>query len=244
MLQVIESLDPTILVALIGVLSVVISAGIGAIVSRWHTASKFREELEKLKLERANKQSDSYLENARKQIGTVYVPLSVQLAALKAAFQNYLYQGKTEKGLAAFRARIDRFITELQALELRGAAAYVTTDLEDSLIRFVAFLRASKTSTAPVVDVTYDFRLGAAGFGTRQSGSLRARSSAIARPGRAASISMAGIGMDVRVSDILQAPIGSEDFQARFERDAYRLSVLIREVTLGSTARAVRAMPG
>ncbi|KZY39441.1 hypothetical protein A3731_10205 [Roseovarius sp. HI0049] len=112
MLEVIENIDPTVLVALIGVLSVIISAGIGAFVSRWHTASKFRDELHKLRLERLNEQNDSYLENARKQIGTVYVPLSAELAALKAHYQNYLYQGKSSEGLSEFEAQVDKFIAK------------------------------------------------------------------------------------------------------------------------------------
>ena len=237
MLDVIEGIDPTILVALIGVLSVILSVGIGAIVSRWHTASKFREELKKLRLERLNEQSDSYLKNARDQIGTVYVPLSAELAALKAAFQNYLYQEKTEDFLAAFNSQLDKFVRELQALELRGSTAFVTTDLEDLLIKFVVFLRASKSSTEPVVGVTYNFSLGFLGFTTQKSGSIKARSTRAVRAGISASILAAGIGANVRVSDIIHAPIDSEDFQARFERDAYRLSVLIKEVTLGSVAR-------
>ena len=237
MLDVIESIDPTVLVAVIGVLSVILSAGIGAIVSRWHTASKFREELQKLRLERLNEQSDSYLKNARQQIGTVYVPLSAELAALKAAFQNYVYQEKTNEFRAAFITQVDKFIEELQALELRGATAFVTTDLEDLLIKFVVFLRTSKSSTEPVVDVTYNFSLGFLGFTTQKIGTVKARSSGATRSGISASISAAGIGADVRISDIIQAPIDSEDFQARFERDAYRLSVLIKKVTLGSAAR-------
>ena len=61
MLDIIEGIDPTILVAIIGIFSVGLSAGVGAVVSRWQTASKFREELQKIRLERLNEQSDSYL---------------------------------------------------------------------------------------------------------------------------------------------------------------------------------------
>ena len=235
----IESLDPTVLVALIGVLSVILSAGIGAIVSRWHTASKFNDELKKLRLERFNEQRDFYLKNAREQIGTVYVPLSAELAALKGAFQNYLYHGKDEEWLSVFVSHVDQFVVELQALELRGATAFVTTDLEDLLIKFVAFLRASKNSTEPVVEVTYNFSLGFLGFMTHKNGAVKSRSAGAIRPGISASISAAGIGADVRVSDIIHAPINSEEFHARFERDGYQLSLLIKEVTLGSVARAL-----
>jgi len=84
-------------------------------VSRWHTGAKFREELQKLRLERLNEQGDPYLKNARRQIGTVYVPLSAELAALKEAFQNYVYQEKTEEFRTAFITQVDKFINELQA---------------------------------------------------------------------------------------------------------------------------------
>lgn len=237
MLEVISGLDPTVLVALIGVLSVVLGAGIGALVSRWHTASKFRDELQKLRLERLNEQSDLYLKNAREQIGTVYVPLSSALAVLKASFQNYVYQEKSEEHLMSFQDQIDSFIDELQSLEQRGATAFITTDLEDVLIKFVVFLRASQTATESVVDVTYNFSVGIGGLRTNQSSKVQSRSSRAVRPKFSASMSVAGIGADVRVSDIIQAPIDSDDFQARFERDAYRLSVLIKEVTLGRAAR-------
>ena len=237
MLDVIEGTDSTVLVALIGVVSVVVSAGIGAIVSRWHTAAKFRDELQKLRLERMNEQNDSYLENAREQIGTVYVPLSAELAALKAKFQEYIYNEKSEKHLATFRTQVDKFIDELQALELRGAMAYVTTDLEELLIKFVAFIRASKDATESVVDVTYEFSFGAVGLSTQGSGAFKLPTGRATRTRRSASISVAGIGAKVRISDIIQAPFESEDFQARFERDAYRLSVLIKEVTLDGAAR-------
>jgi hypothetical protein len=237
MLELVETIHPTILVALIGVLSVILSAGIGALVSRWHTASKFQEEIQKLRLERLNVQKDSYLENAREQIGAVYVPLSAELAALKAVFQNYLYQGKTAEHLSEFDTQVEQFIAKLQELESRGATAYVTTDLEDLLIKFVVFLRASKSASGTVVDVTYNFSVGLFGFGFQQGGSKRAEVSKVTPKKFSASIAAAGIGADVRVSDIIQAPIDSEDFQARFERDAYRLSLLIKEVTLGSAAR-------
>lgn len=237
MLKVIESIDPTVLVALIGVLSVVVSAGTGAIVSRWHTASKFQDELHKLRLERLNEQNDSYLENARKQIGTVYVPLSAELATLKAHYQNYLYQGKSSEGLREFEAQIEEFITKLQELEMKGATAYLTTELEDLLIKFVVFLRASQTASETVVDVVYDFSLGIFGLGIKRSGAKKANVSNAASKGFSAHIKAAGISAEARISDIISAPLHTEDFQARFERDAYRLSLLIKEVTLGSAAR-------
>ncbi|ATG36684.1 hypothetical protein PhaeoP23_02574 [Phaeobacter piscinae] len=237
MLEVIESIDPTVLVALIGVLSVVVSAGTGALVSRWHTASKFRDELHKLRLERLNEQNDSYLGNAREQIGTVYVPLSAELAALKALYQSYLYQGKPDAGRSDFEAQIEKFVTRLQELELRGATAYVTTELEELLIKFVAFLRASQSASEIFVDVTYNFSVRFLGFDFRHGDSKKVNVSNATSKGFSASLSAAGIGADVRVSDIISAPIDTEDFQARFERDSYRLSLLIKEVTLGSAAR-------
>ena len=73
-----------------------------------------------------------------------------------------------------------------------------TTDLEDLLIKFVAFIRTSKSSTDSVVDVTYNFSLNLLGFATNKSGALKARSSGVSQSGISASISAAGIGADVR----------------------------------------------
>lgn len=237
MSEIISNLDPTVLVALIGVLSVVLSAGIGGSVSRWHTASKFRDELQKLRLERLNEQSDLYLKNAREQIGTIYVPLSSELAVLKASFQNYVYQGKADEQLESFTNQIDKFIEELQALELRGATAYITTELEDLMIKFIVFLRSSKNASETIVDITYDFNLGIGGWKTQHSSSVQRIVPGVKQTTLSASISIPGIDGNVRVSDVIQAPINSDAFQARFERDTYRLSILIKEVTLGKAAR-------
>jgi len=101
---------------------------------------------------------------------------------------------------------------------LKGATAFITTDLEDLLIKFAVFLRASRFASDTVVDVTYDFGVSVLGIGFQRGGSRKANVSQAASKGFSASIN-------------------TEDFQARFERDSYRLSLLIKEVTLGSAAR-------
>lgn len=120
---------------------------------------------------------------------------------------------------------------------MKGATAFITTDLEDLLIKFAVFLRASRFASDTVVDVTYDFGVSVLGIGFQRGGSRKANVSQAASKGFSASISAAGIDAKVRISDIISAPINTEDFQARFERDSYRLSLLIKEVTLGSAAR-------
>jgi len=57
------------------------------------------------------------LKNAREQIGTVYVPLSANLAALKAASQDYVHKGKRVEQQAVFNVQVDKFVSELHSLE-------------------------------------------------------------------------------------------------------------------------------
>lgn len=59
--------------------------------------------------------------------------------------------------------------------------------------------------------------------------SKSARAKTRGRPNLSASIAVAGIGADVRVSDDVQAPIETADLQARLRE----ISDLIKEVTWG-----------
>ena len=240
MFESLKDLDPKVLVALVGVFSAIVSAIVGALVSRWQAASKFREQLEKYRLERRDAESDQYLQQAREHTETVYVPLSSALALLKASFQRYVFEGRTDTDRQLFLTQIDNFIAELQRLERQGATAFITTELEELILAFTTFIRASKHADEPRMEVVYDFSISVGGMSSSTSTSNVVKVSpknVLARIGDTV-INIPGIRMGVRTSDLIQAPIQSDEFQARFERDTHRINVLVKEVTLGSAAKS------
>lgn len=233
MSEFIKGIDATIWVALVGILSAIVSA----IVSRLQTVSTFKAEIAKLNLERRHEQDDQYLESAKKQTGKVYVPLSAALSKLKYAFQSYVYQGHCTEQHTNFNAEIDRFITTLEDLGERGAAAYFTTELEDVLVKFAVFLRTSKNATETVVDVAFNFSVGFGNFRTSGGWTKENINKQKLPATMITQMSLLGIDARVSVSDLIQAPVDSKDFQLRFERDTHLLSILVKEVTLGRAAR-------
>lgn len=238
MLNWLKELDPTVLVALIGIFSGLISAG----VSRWQTMRQFADEIEKFSIERRHAESDKYLGHAREHTDTVYVPLASALALLKAAFQKYVFEGRVETDKYLFLQQIEHFIAELQRLERQGATAFVTTELEELILSFTSFIRASKSATEPKMEIVYDFNLSFGGAASTMSTSrvIDVSPGGLAAKVRNLSVSIPGIAAEFRTSDLIQAPIDTDEFQARFERDTHRINVLVKEVTLGSAAKSVR----
>lgn len=239
MLDWLKSLDATVLVALVGIFSALISAG----VSRWQTKLKFADEIEKFHLERRHSENDKYLQQAREHTNSVYVPLASALALLKASFQKYVFEGRLETDKLVFYQQIDNFIAELQRLERQGATAFITTELEELILSFTTFIRASKSATEPKMELLYDFNLSFGGIGSSLSTSkvVDASAQSIAARVGSLSVNVPGVGAKFRTSDLIQAPIDTNEFQARFERDTHKINVLVKEVTLGSAAKPIDA---
>ncbi len=50
-------------------------------------------------------------------------------------------------------------------------------------------------------------------------------------------VNFAGISFAYEADEVLEAPLGSTEFEDRFVREIHTLNVLVKEVTLGSQAR-------
>lgn len=231
--------DPTVLVALVGMISAIVSAVVGALVSYFQTSRKFELEMRKSGVERSHALGEEYLSRAREHSEEVYIPLSSAIARLKSSYKRYQFTGRQPLDLAGFKQEIAAFIAELERLERRGATAFVTTELEERILSFANFLRASQGATAVEMHSFVDYNLGTGLTGTWFSGSAKVSGKTAARlaPLAHSTLRIPGITLEVSTTDLIRAPLNSEEFQARFERDTHLVSVLVKEVTLGVPAK-------
>lgn len=233
----ITSLDTTVQVALVGILSAVVSALVGGWVSSQTTSKKFELEMEKYRTERRHSLGEEYLSRARERADDVYIPLSSTLARLKSVFKRYRYSGQTDVDLARFDQEIDTFISELERLERLGASAFMTTELEERLLSFVNFLRASKSSDKVEMKSFIDYSFSQSFTQTSGRKEFAGKMAKALAPLGRTTLTIPGISIELSQTDLTRAPLSSEEFQARFERDTYLVSVLVKEVMLGVPAR-------
>ncbi len=234
--------DPTVLVALVGLLSAIVSALVGALVANHQTTRQFELELRKSGVERTHALGEEYLSRAREHSEDVYIPLSSAIARLKSSYKRYQFNGRRPLDLAGFEQEVAAFIAELERLERRGATAFVTTELEERTLSFANFLRASQSSTDIEMHSFVDYNLGGGLAGAQFAGKANFSGKTAARlaPLAKTTLRIPGITLAVSTTDLIRAPFASEEFQARFERDTHLISVLVKEVTLGVPAKNPR----
>lgn len=236
-----KDVDPTIIVAAIGIITVIVSG----VVARWQAGGAFRREVERYQLERNNQLSEEYLKRAREHADTVYIPLSSEIARLKGSFNSYLFNGKNDEDLVQFNKDINSFTSETQRLYEKGASAFITTELEETILSFVTFLRASKNAVQAEQEVVFNYNVG---FWGLPFASVAGSTRAVSKPDahlirltkliRRSSIRVPGFAIEIRQIETVKAPLNSELFQEKFSRDAHLISVLVKEVMLGVPARA------
>jgi hypothetical protein len=229
-------MDPKIVTALLTALAAIVGAIIGGLAKGYVSRQKRRE----LELEYEKRLQAGYLENARTYLSSVYVPLAILVTKLNTAYQAYRSDLTVISTQAQFRSAIIEFRSDLQDLGERGANAFLTTDLDETLQSFNEFLFGSQTaeqvSVRAIVKVSLRSiplvgRLGAEHeyiLSGKKAGTFRSAS---------VSMGIAGIGFTYQADEILKAPLNSVDFEKRFVRDIHMINVLIKEVTLGSAAR-------
>lgn len=129
-------MDPKIITGIIAAISAIIGAVIAAVAKGYSSRQKIQE----LKYQYETKLRDGYLERARDFTADVYVPLSIALAKLGFAFQNFRSKKKGENDIhGTFKDEINEFLSVTQELASRGANAFLTTDLDESLQGFCSF---------------------------------------------------------------------------------------------------------
>jgi hypothetical protein len=187
---------------------------------------------------------DTYLENARKVTGDVYVPLAIAISHLTKAYGEFRLhidfdQLTAPQGAAnRFKGSCNNFKTMVDDLFARGGSAYLTLPLEEELSDFALFLAASQSATGVTKKLTLSPRFYGTGTSHVILSGARAVSFAaeIARTLSAAAsltLPLAGIQFGVR-EDTIASPLTSREFEQRLQVSTIRISSLIKEVTLGS----------
>lgn len=211
---------------LIGVIAAVASA-----IVAWHSA-KTKFKLQELEYEIRLK--DQYLGNARDYLCEIYIPLSIAISSLNAAYQRYRVNQAGKHLEDELVAEILEFLKNYQVLCKRGGNAFLTADLDESLSSFVIFL--SSSAHAEVVDVqdVLEVNMPAiAPFAFDSPLRTEFRSSKQSRLGNFR-LSTLGIDLVIREQEVMSAPVSSQEFERRFLRDTFRVNRLVKEVTLGS----------
>jgi hypothetical protein len=153
--EAIAALDPKVEVALVGIISALVSGVISWIVSRGQIKGKIDE----LMLAQRHQLSQEYLKNARDHTKTIYLPLSSRVSELRKSFGDYIHSNRQAAAMTDFRATVDDFLIEIRKLGQAGSIAYFTADLEKKILSFCSFLNASRDATDPVTEEVFDLHL-------------------------------------------------------------------------------------
>jgi hypothetical protein len=230
-------LETKILISLVGAGATIV----GAILGHISAAVQARYKLRELQLTYEQKLHENYLTSARQYTRNVYVPITLILTRLRREFDSFrrtfnptqdeaLYPSISEFGKA-----IGIFITELDALISQGAGAFLTAALERRLDSFRDFLLGSLKATEPAARVVFHYNIGLSGLYLENEIGSKVRLKHLPRwSHKGLTFSFLGLGIGYKLGETLEAPLGSEEFEARIVRDLVELSSLVKEVTLGA----------
>lgn len=221
-------------------------AVLGALIAAITAAYSSRQKIREIVLHHEQQIHNKYLSNAREYTNSVYLPLNIALTNLSEAYQSFRVDVDFENQLVDEAAR-EKFVTACNAyLEItkelfaKGADAFLTTALDESLRSFNVFLSRSLTAKKPVVKVAMEYRFGASGLSTegKIAREIPAESKwdrEIAKSVGKMSMWLWGFGeFAIRFSDVLAAPIETREFEERMINDISMLKTLVKHVTLGS----------
>src|SRR5262249_14889986 len=158
---------------------------------------------------------DSYLNNAREYLQSVYLPLHLVVTDLVAAHRDFQEHADPTTGTAsvdaqtAFQAAIDRYDRAVTGLLDRAAGAFLTTALEERLEEFTHFVRSSRSATTTKVRLVVTLRA----WGSRVS-----REFTVSRrlPVSTMSWNYLDVGFSANQQRTLAAPLLSAEFDRTF----------------------------
>lgn len=229
-------MDSKIITGIVAALSAIIAAIVTAIAASFSAKQKLQE----IRFQYEARLKDGYLEKAREYTSKLYVPLSIALASLGLAFQRFRSSNEdpsTKSG--QLREAISEFLSVTADLSSRGANAFLTTDLDETLQGFKAFLMSSMTAQEPKLKVVIKLCTSALWGGARANlEKVVAGKKVRFFRGPPFSFSFIGVSFVFIGEEILSAPIESPEFEERFLMDTFFINMLIKEVTLGAVARS------
>ncbi|MFG1881984.1 hypothetical protein [Micromonospora sp. NPDC049102] len=226
---------PTWLTAAIAALAVILGAAATAIATIIAANKKVRE----VEITYLQRLQESYLENARAYTNSIYVPIAIAMTRLLSAFDQFRLNRDADSedsaSLLRFKDGMSEFVAEIETLQARGAAAFLTTALEDELEAFVSFVRNSRAATSPKRQAIVRLSM----FGVSTQGALH--SDVTIRQAYLFSqiniLQLAPARVHVLKDQMLAADPTSEDFETALIAGIGTLRLLIKEVTLGTQAR-------
>ncbi|MCW2685363.1 MAG: hypothetical protein JWR37_253 [Mycobacterium sp.] len=218
-----------------------------AVVTAVATTYSSRVRIREVRLTYDQRLHENYLASARAYTNAIYVPLSIAVTRLSAAyitFRDGVAADRNEpntESVEAFVREIQNFASALADLIDQGGDAFLTTDLEDEVVSLRAFLDRSVSASAPVASVVLRADLGLAaaipGIGSVSASLTREVAGPVARsvyrfPGLAFGVPGARAGY--RVKKLLAAPLTSSEFERRMVQDLAVIKSRVKEVTLGA----------
>jgi hypothetical protein len=230
--------NPTVISVLITAAGVIISAIVGAVTATYSARLKSKE----IEITYQQRLQDTYLQNARQYITSVYVPINIALRNLADHFRLLQEQKAaplTKDATDYFRDACREYERVISDLVKRGADSFLTSELDEQLQSFNSFLRLSMDATEPVrrMVITVNFSVPFTGYHSRHEiaqqvhGRLKYLSFLYLGAWR---WSLSGVGISYRRPELLSAPIESPEFEERISVDIPKIRFLIKEVTLGS----------
>jgi len=230
--------DPKILAGIIAAIAAIIGALLGAFTKGYASKQKIRE----LEFEYERRLNEGYLEKAREYLKSVYIPLSISLTKLNSAFISFREKPSILAEQNRFKSSIKEFVQTVDDLGTQGANAFYTTDLDEALQSFREFLSASSTAKETNIKGIMKVSIGSlpfiGGLESQRNTILSGKQIERYRTSGQISFSLWKLGFTYRADEVLSSPVGAEDFEERFVRDVHTINVLVKEVTLGSKARA------
>lgn len=199
-------INPNVAGAFIAAISAVLGAMIGFASKARSAAQKFRE----LQYEHERRSRDGYLAAARAYTGGIYVPLSISVSFLRKSFDSYL-GSKAKSAERKFNSAVHTFSRDVDALLERGASAFLTTGLDETLTSFLVFLKNSLNSSEARQQIIFSYRLPYLS-GPFPDKAVETRRIEIPQ----VSINLLGVGLSVREIKIIEAPIHSKEFRSDF----------------------------
>jgi hypothetical protein len=230
--------DPNALfIAIIAACGVGAGAGVTALAAAYAARQKIRE----VELTYEQKLRDNYLSNARQYTNGIYVPISMALRKLGDAYKTFQADREIDdeaQAEARFREACDAYESSINELFEKGADAFLTTQLEERLVSFNSFLRASLKADEEIAIavLTYEMALPVAPWiSTARSIKKELRGKWAQRFGsNSMSLRVLGAGMYLDTTETVAAPLTSDAFERRFSIDVTAIKYLIKEVTLGA----------
>lgn len=231
----------TITVALITAGAAIAASSLAAIAAYYSARLKSKE----IEITYEQRLKDTYLQNARQYINGVYVPINIALRNLSdhfRIFQEAKGRSLTQDAIDYFRdacLEYDRVISELVA---QGADSFLTSELDERLQAFNSFLSLSLNAKEPVrreiLNVSFRVPLTSWSSQYEIAQNISGKLPKFVRFLRGWHMSVFGLGVSYRSSELLAAPIESPEFEDRMSLEIPRIKLLIKEVTLGTRVGA------